>query len=634
MSFKNRLRTLFFLLTVVPLLAAAYTVQEALRVNGAKRVDAGLIAALHSAQIVYEADGGVTRATAARLAGESAVQEALAGTDGVPGAPNRPALINLLREAQTGLGVQIAALTPAGDVIAGDRSSGMRLEYVGRPAGDIGSIVVGVPLDAAFARRLSSGLEDIEVAFFDEASTIVDRNGPRTVDVSGLPEGQGTGTIKIDGVAYRAAVAPLAGSTPSARALAIYPAERLASDIRRLRVRVIIAATIAIVLILIMSEFILRAITGQIGMFARAARAVGEGDFAGHIPVQGNDEFSQFAGAFNRMSSELEQRIGELEDERRRVRSAHSRFGQALESSHDVAALYRILIESAMEAVAAGGGRLSIVDERSSTLVERLRLGAAAEPGVDLPAPGEGLESLVVKELAVKHSEDPQLIAAPLYTSAGGVLGVVTLVDPRKGTFTEADVSTLGALASQGATAIDNAFMHKTMEQQAATDSLTGLANYREFQDQLRRELDRAKRFGQPFSVVMFDLDDFKLVNDRYSHLAGDAVLRYVANKARGAIREIDLAARPGGEEFAILLPGTNADGAARVAERIRAAIAAEPAAVSDRRPVSVTASFGIASLSDRIKTQVELVAAADRALYAAKRAGKNRVIVFDPQMG
>jgi diguanylate cyclase (GGDEF)-like protein len=241
---------------------------------------------------------------------------------------------------------------------------------------------------------------------------------------------------------------------------------------------------------------------------------------------------------------------------------------------------------------------------------------------------GEGVEGLAAHTGRPAFQNEPvPVLSVPLQT-AQAVIGLLTLIDPRRGLFEDEDGGTLQALASQGAIAIENARMHRLITKQASTDGLTGLANHREFQDQLRREVERAQRFNLPLSLMLLDLDDFKLINDRFGHLTGDSVLRVLSQILRGAIREIDCAARYGGEEFAIILPGTTAEGAARLGERVRMAIAERPVRHGEDRVVSVTASFGIATMPNDGSTQVELVAAADAALYQAKRAGKNRIVI------
>jgi diguanylate cyclase (GGDEF)-like protein len=184
---------------------------------------------------------------------------------------------------------------------------------------------------------------------------------------------------------------------------------------------------------------------------------------------------------------------------------------------------------------------------------------------------------------------------------------------------------TLSSLAAQAVIALDNARLHRIVERQARVDGLTGLANRRQLEDQLATELSRVERFGGTLAVVLADLDDFKRVNDRYGHPAGDVVLREFARTLEEGSRDIDTVGRWGGEEFVLLLPGTNLDGAAQLAERIRRSLEERLIHAGGEGPIPTTASFGVAAFSAPATAEAVL-AAADSALYAAKRGGKNRV--------
>jgi len=173
---------------------------------------------------------------------------------------------------------------------------------------------------------------------------------------------------------------------------------------------------------------------------------------------------------------------------------------------------------------------------------------------------------------------------------------------------------------------------YRELQVEATVDEKTGLANYRVFYKKLRDEWERSERYDQPLSIVMLDLDDFKKVNDSLGHPAGDRVLREFAVLVSGGARGTDLAARYGGEEFAMILPHTDRERAERVAERVRAAVA-DFSFLEPDHPLRVTVSAGVATFasSPDITSAEQLVAAADRALYAAKKAGKNRVVVHEP---
>ncbi|AVT34390.1 hypothetical protein C6361_12125 [Plantactinospora sp. BC1] len=212
-------------------------------------------------------------------------------------------------------------------------------------------------------------------------------------------------------------------------------------------------------------------------------------------------------------------------------------------------------------------------------------------------------------------------------------VGVLALYD-RLGAdeFDDVDLVTLGTFADHAAVAVENIRMHEEAQRLSLTDPLTGLWNYRYLKESIRREIERASRFGRMLSVLALDLDRFKEVNDTYGHAAGDAVLAEFAQRIRGAMREVDLAFRQGGEEFVVLLPETDARGAATVAERLGAAVRETPMAIRPRPGavapvralVSVTVSIGVAVYPDHAATGPQLLVAADEALYAAKAAGRN----------
>jgi diguanylate cyclase (GGDEF)-like protein len=161
------------------------------------------------------------------------------------------------------------------------------------------------------------------------------------------------------------------------------------------------------------------------------------------------------------------------------------------------------------------------------------------------------------------------------------------------------------------------------VERQALVDGLTGLANRRAATDALHAEAARAERLETPLSLVLADLDEFKEVNDAYGHAVGDAVLRAFADVLRETVRESDVAGRWGGEEFLLLLPGADLEGAVQLAERVRVALAARD--IPGAPGLRVTASFGVAEYAGESNSE-QLVVAADGALYRAKRSGKDRV--------
>jgi diguanylate cyclase (GGDEF)-like protein len=167
---------------------------------------------------------------------------------------------------------------------------------------------------------------------------------------------------------------------------------------------------------------------------------------------------------------------------------------------------------------------------------------------------------------------------------------------------------------------------NERLSQLAVTDELTGLANRRALFEAMSREIERSRRHGHPFTIIMFDIDRFKAINDLHGHAAGDRVLQRVAQLALSLVRSGDLLARYGGEEFLLLAPETDRSQAMQLAERIRAAIEAAELPV-DHTKIRFTASFGIAALIGEDADASALIARADQALYAAKDGGRNRVV-------
>jgi diguanylate cyclase (GGDEF)-like protein len=174
---------------------------------------------------------------------------------------------------------------------------------------------------------------------------------------------------------------------------------------------------------------------------------------------------------------------------------------------------------------------------------------------------------------------------------------------------------------------LENARLHRIVERQALVDGLTGLANRRHLDQELASVLARAERAGGTAALILADLDDFKAVNDRHGHACGDLVLREFATLMHEVVREGDTAGRWGGEEFALLLPDTDVEGAERVAERLRRGLESQVILSPEGQPLRVTVSLGVAGYPEA-GGRVELVDAADEALYRAKRAGKNRVVI------
>ena len=177
---------------------------------------------------------------------------------------------------------------------------------------------------------------------------------------------------------------------------------------------------------------------------------------------------------------------------------------------------------------------------------------------------------------------------------------------------------------------IGNINLFEKSQRQAKTDGLTGMLNHRMFYETLEAELRRAQRYGGKLSIIMVDIDNLKPINDGYGHRAGDMAIKQIARRLSACIRQIDIAARYGGDEFSVILPNTNLTDAAVVAERMVNMVKETPM-VWEQNKVTLSISVGVAQF-DGENCAGDVAKTTDQALYAAKQAGKGRVYVFDRQ--
>jgi len=228
-----------------------------------------------------------------------------------------------------------------------------------------------------------------------------------------------------------------------------------------------------------------------------------------------------------------------------------------------------------------------------------------------------------------RNYQTKSCIIAPLIC-LGRVVGVMNLTDKNDGgSFTPQDIVAMELFRQLIGASIGNISLFEKTQRQAKTDGLTGMLNHRTFYETLETELRRSQRYGGQISIIMADIDNLKPINDHFGHRAGDMAIKQISKRISACIRQIDVAARYGGDEFAVILPNTSLTDAVVVAERMVNMIADSPMAW-DRHQITLSISVGVGQYKAEVCSD-DVTKATDQALYAAKQAGKNTVKVFDP---
>jgi diguanylate cyclase (GGDEF)-like protein len=613
LSFRGRLTLFFLLIVVMPMIAVAVLVTQVTTQSRNGKADARLAAGLESALTLYRDDAMDARRAADALGQDPALAVALQSGDRAQiaaaartGAERYRTRSLVIRGPS---GRRLVALGPPG-VLAP-----YRLDLRG-PDGSLGSLFVSTTTPSAYLAEVRH-LTGRDAALLGSEGPI---SQTLDLDDASLPTTGHSGDVEVSGQTLRAGVTDLPGAADLRLAL-FGPTESGGFFSSSPLVAAVLVAFFAVALVFV--AMLLRALGGQVAAMLDAARRIGQGDFSHKVPVVGKDEMAGLASEFNKMSDRLSTQMDALRRQQIEIDRSVSRIGEAFASGLDRQALLQVVVETSLGACRAEYG----------TIVLSGREGAEAEAGDS----NQGLEDASVAaadrarardDLVVGRDGEYCALASPLRRLAEppGNVGVMTVA--RRGEqFSHAERDVFVYLVGQVSASIENIALHEQVSEQAVTDELTGLSNNRRFRELISKEAARSQRFGHELSLIMLDIDDFKRVNDTHGHLQGDEVLRTIGVVLASESRGVDEPARYGGEEFAVALPETGLEGALELAERIRARIESEAIPrIDGTGTLKITASVGAASMPASTDSARGLIAAADAALYEAKRAGKNRV--------
>lgn len=523
----------------------------------------------------------------------------------------------------------------------------------------VGALVVGLPLtgSAEIPNRLLQEY-DAELGVFaghtPEGALLHSSSSlPRSIWTAGqtMPEPlkeptylnrSFAGHLELSGIRYLAVTEPIADSRGSvigafvvAHPLPLFEG----GNLRRLLWAFLVGSFLGFVPAVVITYFVSRDIAGPVAAMTRGLHRFAGGDTGVRMFLATGDQFEEMGRGFNRMAEDISLREDRL---RKHYEVAHLLMG-----SLRLDELLDRVLRIAIEVTQSVAGIIYLYNEEERTLIPEASWGIAAD--VKPLKQGEGI--------AGRSAVEKRSIVMDLSSAAGGSEETLPLPDLGMGPVTLREVAfipfvyqerllgvlVLGSmrgyesedrrlfeyLATQIAIALDNALLHSKVHELSITDHLTGLYNRRYLHERMQTEWARSLRHNDPLAVILADVDNFKRINDELGHDRGDEVLSGVANLLQSLGRKEDLVSRFGGEEFIVVLPATNREGAVQLAERLRVGVEELRLLGAGQ---TVTISLGVACFPEyRPESFEELFWAADQAMYRAKSSGKNRVVVYEP---
>lgn len=338
----------------------------------------------------------------------------------------------------------------------------------------------------------------------------------------------------------------------------------------------------------------------------------------------------------------LNERTTELERSQVQLETIYETT-RALGEIHDLEEVLDEILNIARRVLGYQACSVLLLNTKEDRLFLKARMDSGEKVVYKDPAPMVELEGIIGQVAKTGRAErifdtelDPRYVpglrkarsqmVVPM-VSRGAVIGVLNAESRQVGAFLDKDQKIFSILANSAAMALENAVMHKKMEELSIVDPLTGIYNLRYFSSRLLDEMKRSRRYRQPVSLIMIDIDYFKKTNDRFGHQAGNVALNGVVEVIKKCIRDTDVVARYGGEEFVVILPQTDKRDAYIIGERIRAMVSDSTFGGSGEFPeMNITVSVGITSYPENGRAEHEIVKVADQALYRAKGGGRNLV--------